>query len=134
MDRGLFLRGEGYSILLGSIRNRLDFNEWYPFAKAINDLRYKSFHEHERNFDNWSSWFKDWLHSLYYQKLASKKGFTDKVFAEGVVFYNLKRKAESQSYMAKLRRDMFDWFYEGIEIQGYEKKGRDEVEDQQKFD
>jgi len=113
---------------------KLDFHEWYPFEKAINDLRYKSFHEHERNFDNWNSWFKDWLHSRYYQKIASKKGLTDKVFAEGVVFYNLKRKATSQTYMAKLRRDMFDWFYAGIEIQDYDKKGRDEVEDQGKFD
>ena len=113
---------------------KLDFHEWYPFEKAITDLRYKSFHEHERNYDNWSSWFKDWLHSRFYQKIASKKGLTDKVFAEGVVFYNLKRKAENQPYMAKLRRDMFDWFYEGIDIQGFDKKGRDETEDQQKFD
>ena len=113
---------------------KLDFHEWYPFEKAISDLRYKSFHEHERNFDNWSGWFKDWLHSRFYQKIASKKGLDDKVFAEGVVFYNLKRKAANECYMAKLRRDMFDWFYAGIEIQGYDKNGRDQVEDQQKFD
>ena len=36
--------------------------------------------------------------------------------------------------MAKLRRDMFDWFYDGIEIFGYDKKGRDELEEQEKFD
>lgn len=113
---------------------KLDFHEWYPFEKAINDLRYKSFHEHERTFDNWSSWFKEWLHSRYYQKIASKKGIEDKVFAEGVVFYNLKRREQGESWMAKLRRDMFDWYYAGIEILGYEKKGRDEVEDQEKFD
>jgi hypothetical protein len=113
---------------------KLDFHEWYPFEKAVNDLRYKSFHEHGRTFDNWSSWFKDWLHSRYYQKIASKKGVDDKVFAEGAVLYNLKRKAENKSWMAKLRRDMFDWFYEGIEIYGYDKKGRDETEDQEKFD
>lgn len=113
---------------------KLDFHEWYPFEKSVADLRYKSFHEHERTFDNWSSWFKDWLHSRYYQKIASKKGIDDKVFAEGVVFYNLKRKAENQTWMAKLRRDMFDWFYEGLEIYGYDKQGRPEVEDQEKFD
>jgi hypothetical protein len=112
----------------------LDFHEWYPFEKAVADLRYKSFHEHERTFDNWSSWFKDWLHSRYFQKIASKKGIDEKVFAEGIVLYNLKRKAENQSWMAKLRRDMFDWFYPDIEIMGYDKKGRDEVEDQEKFD
>lgn len=113
---------------------KLDFHEWYPFEKALGSLRYKSFLEHERNFDNWSSWFKDWLHSRLYLKIASKKGIDDTVFAEGVVFYNLKRKAENKSCMAKLRRDMFDWYYEGIEIYGYDKKGRDGAEDQEKFD
>ena len=37
-------------------------------------------------------------------------------------------------YMAKLRRDMFDWFYEGLEIYGYDKQGRPDIEDQEKFD
>jgi hypothetical protein len=113
---------------------KLDFHEWYPFEKAANDLRYRSWHEHERTFANLSSWFKDWLHSRYYQKIATKKGIDDKVFAEGVVFYNFKRKAENQSYMAKLRRDMFDWYYEGFGVQGYSVDGRGEAEDQEKFD
>jgi hypothetical protein len=113
---------------------KLDFHEWYPFEKAVADLRYKSFHEHERTFDNWSSWFREFLFSRYYTKLASKTGATDKVFAEGVVFYNLKRKAEGHTWMAKLRRDMFDWFYAGVAIPGYDKKGRDEAEDQERFD
>lgn len=113
---------------------KLDFHEWYPFEKAIVDLRYKSFHEHDRNFDNWSLWFKDFLFSRYYQKIASKKGIDEKVFAEGVIFYNLKRKAENKIYRAKLRRDMFPWFYEGIDIPTYIKAGRNEAEDQEKFD
>lgn len=113
---------------------KLDFHEWYPFDKSLGDLRYKSFHQHERTFDNWSSWFKDFLFSLYYTKRASKTGATDKVFAEGVIFYNMRRKAENQLWMAKLRRDMFVWYYEGIEIIGYDKMGRPEVEDQEKFD
>jgi hypothetical protein len=126
--------GECIGPKLQSNPYKLDFHEWYPFEKAITDLRYKSFHEHDRTFDNWSVWFKDWLHSRYYQKIASKKGIDDKVFAEGVVFYNLRRKAENQSWMAKLRRDMFDWYYAGIEIIGYDKQGRPEVEDQERFD
>jgi len=133
---------------------KLDFHEWYPFEKAISNLRYRSFHEHARTFDNWDSWFEDGLYSRYYQKIASwpegraclparqglasfgqsqEKGFEDKVFAEGVVFYNLKRKVENKTYMAKLRRDMFSWFYNGVEICGYDKKGRDDIEDQEKF-
>jgi hypothetical protein len=56
------------------------------------------------------------------------------VFAEGIILYNLRRKQEGKIWMAKLRRDMFPWFYEGIAIEGYDKKGRDETEDQEKFD
>ena len=114
---------------------KLDLHEWYPFDKAVAHLGYRSFHEHERNFDNWSSWFKDWLFSRYYTKRASKLGLDDKVMAEGVVFYNLKRKAEGKTNMAKPRRDMFDWYYsDDIEIFDYDKLGRDEIEDQDQFD
>jgi len=79
---------------------------WYPFEKAVKHLKYKSFHQHDRTFENWSSWFKDYLFSRF----STKRGHKD-VMAEGVVFYNLKRKDEGRVYMAKLRRDMFDWFY-----------------------
>ena len=113
---------------------RLDLHEWYPFDKAITDLRFRSFHEHERTFANWSAWFKDWLHSRYFTKIASKKGTSEKIFAEGVVFYNLKRQADGATWMAKLRRDMFDWYYDGIAIPDYTTHGRDEVEDQDGFD
>lgn len=114
---------------------KLEMHEWYPFDAAISNLRYKSFHEHERTFDNWSSWFKEGLGSRYFTKRASKLGLDEKVMAEGVVFYNLKRKAEGKTYMAKLRRDMFDWYYsDRIKIIGYDKKSHNEVEDQEKFD
>lgn len=79
---------------------------WIPFEKAVKQFRYKSFHKHDRTFDNWSSWFKDYLPSLF----AMRNGRKD-IIAEGVVFYNLKRKSEGKIYMAKLRRDMFDWYY-----------------------
>lgn len=103
---------------------KLDAHEWYPFEKAMEHLRYRSFHEHERTFDNWSSWFKEGLFSRYYAKRASKLGLTDSVMAEGVVFYNLKRKPEGKTWMAKLRRDMFDWYYsDKIEIYDYDKQG-----------
>lgn len=127
--------GEAIGPKLQNNPYKLDMHEWYPFDKAIDHLRYKSFHEHERTFDNWSSWFKEGLVSRYYTKRASKTGATDKVFAEGIVFYNMKRKAANQSWMAKLRRDMFDWYYTPtIEIEGYDKAGRDTVEDQERFE
>lgn len=113
----------------------LNVHLWYPFEKAVDSLRYRSFDEHDRTFDNWSSWFKDYLISRFYLKTIKKGATADKVMAEGVVFYNLKRKAENKTWMAKLRRDMFEWFYsDHIEITGYDKNGTSEVEDQDKFD
>ena len=95
----------------------LDNHIWYPFEKAVKHLAYRSFYEHERTFDNWSSWFKDYLVSRF----ASKRGEKN-IMAEGIVFYSLKRKAEGKVYMAKLRRSMFKWFYsDKIEIYGYDK-------------
>jgi hypothetical protein len=120
------LQGNPYELLV---------HEWYPFEKAANDLKYKSFHEHERNFDNWSNWFKDFLFSRYYTKKASKAGSDKQVMAEGVIFYNHERKAQGLSYMAKLRRDMFDWYYsDKIEIFNYQKSGREETESQDEMD
>jgi len=48
---------------------------------------------------------------------SKRIGYENAIFAEGVIFYNLKRRAENKTYMAKLRRDMFDWYYsDKIEI------------------
>jgi hypothetical protein len=103
---------------------KLDAHEWYPFEKSIKDLSYRSFDEHARTYDNWSVWFKDWLVSRYYTKRTKIGAEKEKVMAEGVVFYNLKRKAENKSWMAKLRRDMFPWFYtDKIDIYDYDKAG-----------
>jgi len=88
---------------------------WYPFEKAVKHLSYRSFHEHDRTFENWSMWFKDWLPSRFATKRGNKN-----IMAEGIVFYNLKRRAENKVYLAKLRRDMFEWYYSGkIEIYEY---------------
>ena len=95
---------------------KLDNHLWYPFSKTIKHLRYNSFDEHDRTFNNWSLWFKDYLFSRF----TTKKGIKD-IFAEGIIIYDLKRKSEHKTYMAKIRRDMFDWFYsDKIEIYDYE--------------
>lgn len=100
---------------------KLNIHMWYPFAKAIKHLRYNSFHDHDRTFDNWSSWFKDYLFSRFTTK--RKDTLPKRVFAEGIVLYDLKRKVEHKTYMAKLRRNMFDWYYsDKIEIYNYEKR------------
>jgi len=87
---------------------KLSTHIWIPFEKLrTNSFRYKSFHDHDRTFDNWSLWFKDYLFSLYTQRVNGNKD----VMAEGVVFYNEERDKKGLVCMAKLRRDMFDWYY-----------------------
>ena len=99
---------------------RLDNHIWYPFSKAVKQLSYRSFHEHEKNFDNWSGWFKDYLVSRFVAKRKKKYREYHEVMAEGVVFYNLRRKEEGKVYRAKLRRDMFGWYYgDMVEIYDY---------------
>jgi len=99
---------------------QLNNHIWYPFSKAIKHLVYRSFHEHEKTFDNWHGWFKNYLVSRFVAKRKSKFNQNNEVMAEGVVFYNLRRKEEGKIYRAKLRRDMFDWYYDDvIEIYDY---------------
>jgi hypothetical protein len=94
---------------------KLDHCLWYPFEKAIKHLSYRSYHEHDRIFENWSTWFKDFLTSRF----SAKRG--NPVMAEGIVFYNLKRKEQGKIYRAKLRRDMYHWYYsDSIRIYDYE--------------
>lgn len=76
---------------------------WMPFELAEKKLMYTSFYQHERTFENWSNWFKDYLFSLMARKYAVDR--EKKVFAEGVVFYH-----PDGTKMCKLRRDMFDWY------------------------
>ena len=79
---------------------------WYPFEKAIKHLRYNSFDEHARSIENWSAWFKDHL----YSRFSTKRG-DNTVMAEGIVLYNLKRKEKGEIWRAKIRRNMFAFYY-----------------------
>lgn len=105
------LQGNPYELLT---------HQWISFAEMVHRYTYRSFHEHDKTFANLSSWFEDYLPSRFYLKRARKLGLSGSVPAEGVVFYNLKRRENHQSWMAKLRRDMFSWFYEpDVPIYGY---------------
>lgn len=103
--------GEQYGELIGPKLQgnpyELITHLWYPFEKAIKHLRYNSFDEHERSFENWSSWFKEYL----YSRFSTKRG-DNTIMAEGIVIYNLKRREEGKIWRAKLRRDMFPFFIE----------------------
>ncbi|MCK5240970.1 hypothetical protein KAR34_00840 [bacterium] len=113
---------------------RLANHLWYPFEKAVADLCYRSFQEHARTLENWSNWFKEHLFSRFFTKLSKKSETKEMIFAEGIVFYNLKRKSQNKTWRAKLRRDMFPWYYAGLEIYDYDSRGAGTSEDQEKFD
>ena len=71
----------------------LDKHIWIPFKTyAQKHLRYKSWGKYPKTYEAISEWFKD------LQPLFSWN------FVEGVVF------THPDGRMAKLRRDMFDWF------------------------
>ncbi len=108
------LQGNPYHLLV---------HEWFPFSGSLKGLTYRSFHKHDRTFDNWSSWFEEFLFSRFYQrKRARLPSAPERVLAEGVVFHNERRRAEGKVHMAKLRRDMFLWYYEpDVKIHGYDK-------------
>lgn len=86
---------------------------FYPFSKSESSLRYKSFHNHDRTFSNWSSWFEYHLTSLYAMRYHNDNTF----YSEGVIFYNNERRLKGEVYMAKLRRNMFRWYYPLLELE-----------------
>jgi len=76
-------------------------NLWIPFGTfAQKHLSYKSWGKYPKDFKTISEWFKE-LMPLYNMRKGDKEGFV-----EGVVF------THPDGRMAKLRKDMFDW-YEG---------------------
>lgn len=86
---------------------------WYPFKKAQQHLRFKSFDKYPRSFMGWSAWFEVGLKSLLVSK--TMRDTPEKVpFAEGVVFYNFTLGKDGWPLMAKLRRDMYPWYYQDV--------------------
>lgn len=79
---------------------------WIPFSSyAQEHLAYKSWGRYPKTFEAISNWFKDDLFSLYIARTQSDNGKMVKQFPEGIVFVK-----KSTGQMAKLRRDMFDWY------------------------
>ena len=88
---------------------QLDEHVWVPFNTYSREhLRYKSWGKYPKDFATISQWFKEDLLPLYYHKVHGVQSMPDspKPYVEGIVF------THPDGRMAKLRRDMFDW-YEG---------------------
>lgn len=96
--------GQHFGELMGpKIRKNflnLEEPEWFPFEYLRKTATYNSFHKYEKTFENLSKWFRDDIFSLVYRRIHGQE-----YPPEGVVFYQ-----PSTGKMARLRRDMFDWY------------------------
>jgi hypothetical protein len=100
--------GQHFGELIGPKVNgnpyKLKEHLWIPFQTfAKNHLKYKSWGKYPKDFQTISNWFKE-LIPLYSSMVQGEEGRKNG-FVEGVVFTH-----PVTGQMAKLRRDMFDWF------------------------
>jgi hypothetical protein len=96
--------GQHFGELIGERVNKNNYNIqgnlWIPFETfAQKHLRYKSWGKYPKDFKSISTWFENDLIPLYSSMHGNREGFV-----EGVVF------THPDGRMAKLRRDMFDWY------------------------
>src|SRR3990167_11372177 len=97
--------GQHFGELIGEKVNgnpyKIKGHLWLPFETYCqNHLKYKSWGKYPKTFESISEWFKT-LMPLYTLKHGDKEGFV-----EGVVFYH------KDGRMAKIRKDMFNFWYE----------------------
>lgn len=105
-NRGWLDNGSHYGELIGpDINGNLHQTGEYlfvPFSRLYDGYHWNTWvqNKYPKTFESISEWFKE-LPSLF-----SKKCLKKDVLAEGLVFYH------PDGRRAKLRRDMFEWFYE----------------------
>ena len=96
--------GDHYGELAGDLingnPNKLQGHLWVPFQYLKLRCHWKTWVENKypKTYESISGWFRQ-LPSLFNQRLRLPE-----IQAEGIVFYH------PDGRMAKLRRDMFDWF------------------------
>ncbi|MBF8263943.1 MAG: hypothetical protein HW387_1608 [Parachlamydiales bacterium] len=99
-----FTEGPVYGELIGPEINtnlhEIPYPLFVPFNYLYDKCHWKSWinNKYPKNYDSISTWFKS-LYSLFTERVMKKQ-----VLAEGLVFHH------PDGRMAKLRRDMFDWY------------------------
>jgi len=101
------LDGQHFGELIGEKVNgnpyKIKGNLWIPFETFTQKhLKYKSWGKYPKTFESISEWFKE-LIPLYACMAQGEEG-RKSGFVEGVVF------THPDGRMAKLRKDMFDWY------------------------
>jgi len=108
-ERGIMeflVDGQHFGELIGPKVNgnpyQLKEHRWIPFSTFGQEhLRYKSWGKYPKDYKTISEWFHTDLMPLYSLMITGNK----QGFVEGIVF------THPDGRMAKLRRDMFDWYY-----------------------
>ena len=120
--------GQHFGELIGPKVNgnpyKLEKHLWIPFETfGQKHLKYKSWGKYPKDFKTISDWFKEDLFSLYQSMIHGVDGKisseewrkkSNEMFVEGIVF------THPDGRLAKLRRDMFDW-YKGRRHEGKKK-------------
>lgn len=101
------LDGQHFGELIGPKVNgdpyKLKEHLWIPFETYCQEhLKYKSWGKYPKDFNTISKWFKE-LIPLYSCMVQGEEGRKNG-FVEGIVF------THPDGRMAKLRKDMFDWY------------------------
>lgn len=112
--------GQHFGELIGPKVNgnpyKLQHHLWIPFSSFGQEhLKYKSWGKYPKDFETISNWFKE-LIPLYSSMVNGEEGRKNG-FVEGIVF------THPDGRMAKLRRDMFDWWFQ----QGGKKHKENEI-------
>ena len=94
--------GESIGTDIQGNKYKLDKPLWLPFNTYFKEhLAYRTWGKYPKDYETRSNWMKDGLLSLF--GMVYHNG--DKTYpCEGIVFHH------PDGRMAKLRRDMFDWF------------------------
>ena len=113
--------GQHFGELIGEKVNgnpyKIKGHLWIPFSTFCqNHLKYKSWGKYLKDFKTISDWFEKDLIPLYSCMVLGSEGRKNG-FVEGVVF------THSDGRMAKLRRDMFDWYKGNRHNNGKKLKG-----------
>lgn len=89
----------------------LDTHYWVPFEYARENLSYQTWGEYPRTFTVISEWFEDNLYPQFYSRIHNlpTEELPNDAYVEGIIF------THPDGRKAKLRRDMFDWYYNSTE-------------------
>lgn len=134
LDEGVHY-GEAVGPAFQGNPHELDENLFIPFEWLFDKCAYKSWGKYPKDFDTISGWFEEDLFSLFYSRMhgtdLQESSVSNGTFCEGIIFVHpdagagnyreegIEPDEEAMSsgmyrkvhpHLAKLRRDMFDWF------------------------